>query len=75
MKSVDILAERLEALGFTDKSAKISGGLMSELEKAGQVVDFRDVMVAGIVLENDVKLFTKNVKNFEKINGIKLYRD
>lgn len=75
VKSVDELAKRLEALRFTDKSAKLSGWVMSELEKTGQVVDFRDVMVAGIVLENDVKLFTKNVKHFERINGIKLYRD
>jgi predicted nucleic acid-binding protein len=75
VKSVDELAERLEALRFTDKSAKLSGWIMSELEKTGQVVDFRDIMVAGIVLENDIKLFTKNVKHFGKINGIKLYRE
>ncbi|MGQ9720958.1 MAG: type II toxin-antitoxin system VapC family toxin [Candidatus Jordarchaeum sp.] len=75
VKSVDELAIRLEALGFTDESAKLLGGIMTELEKTGQVVDFRDVMIAGIVLENDVKLYTKNVKHFERIKGIKLYRD
>ncbi|MGQ9720968.1 MAG: type II toxin-antitoxin system VapC family toxin [Candidatus Jordarchaeum sp.] len=58
VKSVDELAERLEALGFKDKSAKLSGEIMTELEKTDQVVDFRDVMVAGILLENDVKLYT-----------------
>nr|MDO8077744.1 type II toxin-antitoxin system VapC family toxin [Candidatus Freyarchaeota archaeon] len=75
VRSVDELAERLEALRFTDESAKLSGGILVELERRGQSVDFRDVMVAGIVLENDVMLYTGNVKHFERIKGIKLYRD
>ncbi|MHA1363161.1 MAG: type II toxin-antitoxin system VapC family toxin [Candidatus Freyarchaeota archaeon] len=75
VRSVDELDERLEALRFTDESAKLSGGILAELERRGQTVDFRDVMIAGIVLENDVMLYTRNVKHFERIDGIRLYGD
>ncbi|MEM2135739.1 MAG: type II toxin-antitoxin system VapC family toxin [Candidatus Jordarchaeaceae archaeon] len=75
VKAVDELALRLEAFRFTDRSAKLSGEVMVELEEKGQIVGFGDVMILGILLENDAKFYTKNVKNFERIKGVKLHRD
>lgn len=75
VKSVNKLAERLELLKFTDKSAEISGRIIAELEKKGRLVDFRDAMIAGIVLENDAMLYTRNVKHFERIEGMRLYKE
>ncbi|RLI81163.1 hypothetical protein DRP04_06750 [Archaeoglobales archaeon] len=65
---------RLEVLKFTDKSAELSGRLVAELERKGLVVDFRDVMIAGVVLENNAILYTGNVKHF-RIEGVKLYEE
>jgi tRNA(fMet)-specific endonuclease VapC len=75
VKAVDELALRLEEFRFTGESAKLSGEVMAELKEKGQTVNFRDVMIAGILLENDAKFYTKNVKHFERIKGIKLHRD
>ena len=52
------LENRLEVLKFTSTSAKISGEILSKLEKKGEAIDFRDVMIASIVIENDVALYT-----------------
>ena len=75
VKSVSELVERLGVLKFTDKSAEISGRIVAELEKKGQLVDFRDAMIAGIVIENDAMLYTRNVKHFERVERIKLYEE
>ena len=52
---------------------KISGEILSKLEKKREVIDFRDVMIASIVIENDVALYTRNVKHFKRVEGLKLY--
>ncbi len=67
------LENRLEVLKFTSTSAKISGEILSKLEKKGEAIDFRDVMIASIGIENDVALYTRNVKHFERVEGLKLY--
>jgi tRNA(fMet)-specific endonuclease VapC len=74
VEAVRELAERLEVLKFTHKSAEISGKILAELEKNGKAVDFRDVMIASIVIENNVTLYTKNLKHFKRIKGIRLYK-
>ena len=38
-------------------------------------MDFRDAMIAGIVIENDAMLYTRNVKHFDRIEGMRLYKD
>jgi len=47
---------------------------LAELEKRGEAIDFRDVMIARIVIKNNLTLYTRNVKNFKRIEGINLYR-
>lgn len=73
VRSVNELAKRLELLKFTDKSAEISGRIIAELERKGQSVEFRDVMIASMVMDNGVMLWTENVKHFRKIEGVRLY--
>ena len=35
-------------------------------------MDYRDAMIAGVVLENDLTLVTRNTAHFKRINGLKL---
>jgi len=74
IEAVKEVARRVEVLNLTEKSAEISGKILAELEKRGEAIDFRDVMIAGIVIENNMTLYTRNVKHFERIEGINLYR-
>ncbi len=75
VKAVDELAERLEILKLTEQSAKISGEMLAELESDGKAIDFRDILIAGIVMENDVTLFTGNKRHFQRVKGLKLFED
>lgn len=75
VRAVDELTGRLEILKLTEQSAKISGKILAELESEGKVIDFRDVLIAGIVMENDVTLFTRNKKHFQRVKGLKLFEN
>ncbi len=75
VKAVDELAERLEILKLTEQSAKISGKMLAELESDGRAIDFRDILIAGIVMENDVTLFTGNKRHFQRVKGLKLFEN
>ncbi len=73
IKAVDELASRLEISKLTEKSAKISGRIIAELESDGEIIDFRDALIAGVVIENGAVLFTRNVKHFRRVKGLKLF--
>lgn len=75
VRAVDELTGRLEILKLTERSAKISGKILAELESEGKVMDFRDILIAGIVMENDVTLFTRNKKHFQRVKGLKLFEN
>ena len=75
VKAVDELTGRLKILKLTERSAKISGEMLAELESDGKAIDFRDVLIAGIVMERDVTLFTGNKRHFQRVQGLKLFED
>jgi len=73
VKAVDELVERLEPLKFTSNSAKISGKIIADLERKGEPIDFRDAMIAGIALENEALIYTRNMRHFKRVEELKLY--
>lgn len=75
VKAVDDLSKSLEVYRLTDRSARISGRIVVELETRGEPIDFRDALIAGIVIENDVSLLTKNVKHFQRVRELKLFQN
>ncbi|MHA1755164.1 MAG: type II toxin-antitoxin system VapC family toxin [Promethearchaeota archaeon] len=54
--------------GFSDLAAKI----MADLEKRGKMVGMRDLFIGVITIKHDYKLFTRNIKDFERIGNIEL---
>ncbi len=70
IRAVDELASRLEVSAVTGKSAKISGNIIAELESDGKVIDFRDALIAAVVIESGClrsgKYAEPSVKNFSQ---------
>jgi len=50
------------------KAAEISAKLMVK----GEPIDYRDVMIAAIAMENDLTLVTRNKSHFSRIKSLKL---
>jgi predicted nucleic acid-binding protein len=65
------LVERLEVtpldLGASRKAAEIA----AKLSAKGEAMDYRDAMIAGIVVENDLTLVTRNAAHFARVKGLK----
>lgn len=43
-----------------------------ELKKKGMIIDVEDIMQAGIAKTTGQKILTKNVKHFERVDGLKV---
>jgi tRNA(fMet)-specific endonuclease VapC len=59
-------------LTLSRRAALRGGALLSELRQAGLTIDVRDAMQAGICLEADATLVTRNVSHFERVSGLSL---
>ena len=61
------------SLGF--KEAEKSAEIYDKLESQGQRIDDNDILIAGIMVTNGIKhLITRNIKHFERIEGIEIVK-
>lgn len=59
-------------LPFDTASAEKAGEIDGSLIAAGKMMDEADSMIAGIALLNGETVLTRNVKDFERISGLKI---
>lgn len=55
-----------------EDSMEIAAKILSNLEKRGKPLALRDLFIGSICLANSFKLFTRNKKHFETIEGLEL---
>lgn len=53
-------------------SMEMAAKIIADLENKGKPVALRDLFIGAICLTNSFKLFTRNKKHFENIEGLKL---
>ncbi|MHA3964473.1 MAG: type II toxin-antitoxin system VapC family toxin [Candidatus Thorarchaeota archaeon SMTZ1-45] len=64
---------RIEVISFEREAAIHSAKILAELMNQGEPVGSRDVMIAGVALTKGVrKLLTRNIKHFERIEGLSI---
>ena len=59
-------------LPFTDKDAAEYGKIRASLEKKGQPIGSMDFLIASQALSNELILVTNNVKEFQRLEGLKI---
>ena len=59
-------------LPITKDSIEFSADIYADLRKKGELIDDIDILIAGIVLSNDLVLVTHNTAHFERIDGLEL---
>jgi tRNA(fMet)-specific endonuclease VapC len=72
IQTVEILLSALTILSLTEHSAKRSGVVKRELEVEGITIGMADSLIAGITIENQGVLLTRNIKHFDRIKGLLL---
>ena len=67
-----MLLQSLNILPFDKESGFISGKLSAELKMKGKPIGQNDLLIASIVLSNNLRLVTKNKKHFEAVSNLKI---
>jgi len=70
LAAVEIIKNSLRILDLDEKTARDAGKITAQLESAGNMLDFRDILIGSIALSNNFALKTNNKKHFERIDGL-----
>lgn len=60
-----------EVIGFDDASSIIYADMRAYLEKSGKIIGPNDLILASVVLANNGVLITGNIKEFNRVKGLK----
>lgn len=63
----------LPVLPLDARSADYAASVRERLEQAGYGIGMADSLIAGIALANNVPLFTRNRRHFERVEGLRLW--
>ncbi len=70
--SVKGLVSTMQVFSTTPESMEIAAKILAELDKKGQKIELKDILVAGICLVNSCPIATSNKKHFERM-GVRLF--
>ena len=71
-EKIEKLLSSIGLIAFDIESAKKAGNIHADLKSKGELIESADSMIAGIVLNHNETLLTRNKKHFEKIKGLKI---
>ena len=72
IKEASKLVERLTVFPLDLSSSRRAAEISARLVAKGEIIDFRDAMKAGIAIENNLTLVTRNNSHFKRIKDLKL---
>lgn len=72
-RELDMLLSSLKILSFDTKSAKISAAIDVKLQKMGNKLPIKDILIASICLSNNLPLLTQNISHFSRISNLRVF--
>jgi tRNA(fMet)-specific endonuclease VapC len=69
---VKAFSSSFDSLPFDDSAAEVYGKLRTTLEKQGKLIGPYDLLIASIVLANNVTLVTHNMDEFKRVPDLAL---
>lgn len=72
VKEASKLLERLIVYTLDFSSSQVAGEISARLLAEGATIDYRDVMIAAIAIENQLTLITRNTSHFKRIKNLKI---
>jgi tRNA(fMet)-specific endonuclease VapC len=72
LTKLDQFVSHFVSLPFDDKAAEVYGRIRAHLEKSGTPIGPNDLLIAAIVVANDVTLVTHNTSEFGRVAGLRL---
>lgn len=71
LQQVDNFISRLEVLTYDNKAAAHYGDIRASLERKGTPIGVNDLHIAGHARSNGLILVTNNLREFERIDGLR----
>lgn len=71
---IEGFAARLEVIPFDTRAALHAGNIRATLERRGQIIGGYDLMIAAIARAQGLVLVTGNVREFERVEGLRVER-
>lgn len=65
-------ADRFGALQLDITALDVSTRLYQDLRRKGTPLEDADILIAGVAIANDATLVTRNLKHFERVEGLRL---
>ncbi len=72
MSGYSLFLRAFRVAPYTAKAAFYTGKIRADLEKKGTPIGVNDTMIAGTVLAENGMLVTHNVKEFERVEGLRV---
>lgn len=72
--AVESLLADLREIPFDRECGMVAGELSADLQRAGDPVDDPDLMIAATALVHEEVVVTRNVSDFERIDGVDVRR-
>ena len=73
-EKIENLINQLGIMVMDTEEGKKAGDLTKILREKGEIIEMRDIIIAGICIKNNIPLMTLNTKHFERLKpfGLKL---
>jgi len=69
---LNFLSSRFDLMDFSSEDARAAGNIRAELERKGTRIGEYDTLIAGQALARGMTLVTANVREFSRVDGLKL---
>ncbi len=70
--TIETLLAAITVLPLDISCARRAGEILRELERKGDTIGMADSLIAGIAIEHDAILISRNRKHYERVAGLKL---
>ena len=75
LAAIESLSRFVPVIPFSAKEATVAAELYTLLKEAGKLIDINDLLIGATALASELELFTRNVRHFGRIRGLKLWKD
>jgi predicted nucleic acid-binding protein len=72
LKQTERLLDSLQVIPLDQSFSKKVAEISAKLGALGELIDYREAMMAAISIENDLTLLTRNKLHFSRIKNLKL---
>jgi tRNA(fMet)-specific endonuclease VapC len=72
LEKTRMVLERVDVLSLDYESSEGAGEILADLAARGDMIDFRDAMIAGIAKAKGLTLVTRNEEHFARVKGLKV---